>query len=402
VGYDSDAASSAASSDEQTSTAKPVEQIKLTTAEPNKKAKKLLSLAAVLPQEVFAQLSRTVAEHDNIQSDDDEDDEYSDDYERHNNSEYHKNNIKLPKIAATGNPRKLEQGGGRGGGKFSALLSDLHSTRSKGDMMKKKSTNNKAFVHNKSESPVNQTSCLTDDLTNVTFEVMKKVGSNNSKKMVNNNDETTAPNITNRTEGIASKASMSKNIASAARPPLTASVPRVVAAPRVCAAPQVVVKASPQPTDGLIQETLSSSQASNPYMQPGQEYQDNIMTLVEESEKKLSRKEIEKALRAGNLGIVEQQVGTTSLKSSIPDYDVSEAIKAVEDSKKGTIKVAPVAMYDASAGEAVSTFKVRGIHKARHQIHHLAQSAAALETQIAQQRITKSNSRADAKRKYGW
>jgi hypothetical protein len=124
------------------------------------------------------------------------------------------------------------------------------------------------------------------------------------------------------------------------------------------------------------------------------------------------RKELERALRKGNLDTIfsasDDISGIASeMYQHVPNYQFDEhahaqTMQAVQHiQKKGNFTVK---MYDPHAGTTVDTKEVTSKHRAKHQIHQLAQSAIALEAS----RLTNPNkgnirsTRADAKRKYGW
>ena len=115
--------------------------------------------------------------------------------------------------------------------------------------------------------------------------------------------------------------------------------------------------------------------------------------------KKRSRKEMEKALRAGNLDAL-QGVATVEAEASV--YIPQEETYRVPTS--GITKVAPVSMYDPKAGSDVMQVGATGKQRGKHQINTLLASAASLELQRARAIGTSGgkSKRADAKRKYGW
>lgn len=115
--------------------------------------------------------------------------------------------------------------------------------------------------------------------------------------------------------------------------------------------------------------------------------------------KKRSRKEMEKALRAGNLDAL-QGVATVEAEASV--YVPQEETYRVPTS--GITKVAPVSMYDPKAGSDVMQAGATGKQRGKHQINTLLASAASLELQRARAIGTSGgkSKRADAKRKYGW
>ena len=117
--------------------------------------------------------------------------------------------------------------------------------------------------------------------------------------------------------------------------------------------------------------------------------------------KKRSRKEMEKALRAGNLDAVED-AGMTTLEAEAQTYTPQEETYRVPSS--GIVKSASVKMYDPKAGTDVLQGEVSSKHRGKHQINQLLASAASLELQRARAIGTSGGKgkRADAKSKYGW
>jgi hypothetical protein len=116
--------------------------------------------------------------------------------------------------------------------------------------------------------------------------------------------------------------------------------------------------------------------------------------------KKRSRKEMEKALRSGNLSALESSDMTT-LEAEGSVYVPQEETYAVPSS--GAVRMTSVRMYDPKAGSDVVQSDVTGKQRGKHQINQLLASAASLELQRA--RAVGGGAkpkRADAKRKYGW
>jgi hypothetical protein len=116
-------------------------------------------------------------------------------------------------------------------------------------------------------------------------------------------------------------------------------------------------------------------------------------------EKKRSRREIEKALRSGDLDAIDNTVQFTNLDAESNVYVLDQPASATQ-SKSG-VRIAPVAMYDTKAGKDVLGAGVSGKAKSKNQINFLMASAAAYEANEAQKTRVKAQ-RANAKRKYGW
>lgn len=115
--------------------------------------------------------------------------------------------------------------------------------------------------------------------------------------------------------------------------------------------------------------------------------------------KKRSRREMEKALRSGNLTAIDGQAGIHTLASDANVYMPQE--ESFNTAQASGVRVAPVAMYDTKAGQDVMGAGVSGKAKGKNQINHLMASAAAFEANQAQQTKLKTH-RANAKSKYGW
>jgi hypothetical protein len=121
-------------------------------------------------------------------------------------------------------------------------------------------------------------------------------------------------------------------------------------------------------------------------------------TALTNNTKKRSRKELERALRHGDLDAV-QGSETSILQQEDSNYvPVPSPETSTLPSHK--IRVAATAMYDPSAGAAVVGLS-KG--KGKNQIHHVMAAAAQLELQRARNTSNTSNThRANAKQKYGW
>mmetsp|Transcript_4740 Transcript_4740/g.6861 ORF Transcript_4740/g.6861 Transcript_4740/m.6861 type:complete len:328 (-) Transcript_4740:146-1129(-) len=114
---------------------------------------------------------------------------------------------------------------------------------------------------------------------------------------------------------------------------------------------------------------------------------------------KISRREMEKSLRAGKLDIVDAYDGTRNIDDEAFVY-VTEQNQPIGETGNGGIRVAPVAMYDTKSGKDV-VGGISGKARGKNQINFLMASAAALEANKASQLKAKSY-RVNAKRKYGW
>ena len=115
--------------------------------------------------------------------------------------------------------------------------------------------------------------------------------------------------------------------------------------------------------------------------------------------KKRSRREIERALRSGDLDVVDDSVQFQTLDAE-SNVDVLDQSAGTAQNRSG-VRIAPVAMYDTKAGKDVLGAGVSGKAKSKNQINFLMASAAAFEANEAQTTRVKTQ-RANAKRKYGW
>lgn len=108
------------------------------------------------------------------------------------------------------------------------------------------------------------------------------------------------------------------------------------------------------------------------------------------------RQDIERELRQGNLSVVDDYA--TSVQQDAP-YEVDEQTFAVP---RNGIRVAPTAMYDPSKGEAVTDHAGKG--KGKNQINYLLQQASSLEVARARglAQTQSKTQRANSKQKYGW
>ena len=172
------------------------------------------------------------------------------------------------------------------------------------------------------------------------------------------------------------------------------------------AAPQPLSSASvPRPdmsSHPIVSPRLPTMLTEQP-RQPSSQYQpepdEEEPKIDPRLAKKRSRKEMEKALRAGNLDAL-HGVATVEAEASV--YVPQEETYRVVTS--GITRVAPVGMYDPKAGSDVMQVGATGKQRGKHQINALLASAASLELQRARAIGTSGgkSKRADAKRKYGW
>ena len=140
-------------------------------------------------------------------------------------------------------------------------------------------------------------------------------------------------------------------------------------------------------------------QAPETYQQASYPFEGEVEPTSDHVARKSSRKEIEKALRSGNLAAIDNFDDIQKLNAESIVYIPQE--ETFMAPKGSGIRVAPVAMYDTKAGKDILGASVSGKARGKNQINALMASAAAFQANQVQQQKVKSH-RADAKRKYGW
>ena len=134
--------------------------------------------------------------------------------------------------------------------------------------------------------------------------------------------------------------------------------------------------------------------------------------------RKKSRKDLERSLRAGNFDALGGDARATTVHQDDLDYgayapteaDLNEAAARTAAANAAKAGAAGLRMYDPSAGGDIDVGgEVSQKHRSKHQINQLVAKAAVLEAHrdggigpSGQRPVKGSNSRADAKRKYGW
>lgn len=320
----------------------------------SKRGKKLVSLHAVLPPHILEQLTNGT-----IDSDDDEDGPVS------------------PSKATATEPKSkhvIKRGADKG---LSSLLSELGSVNT----MTPKDTTKSA-----SSKPEKMGAAFLQSTTTV-------VSRSKEAGIIRKN----APVV--ETVG----AEINSDDESAPAPSPARLKPALVPAPRRQAAPHV-----PRPPTFQPPAPRASSYQQQPQIaQPS--YNNSMMAepsdaaapnMTHRVAKKRSRREMEKALRSGNLTAIEGQDGIHTLEGDANVYVPDEESFNTAPTGSG-VRVAPVAMYDTKTGADVVGANVSGKAKGKNQINHLMASAAAFEANQAQQTKLKTN-RTNAKSKYGW
>jgi hypothetical protein len=107
---------------------------------------------------------------------------------------------------------------------------------------------------------------------------------------------------------------------------------------------------------------------------------------------KKDRQQLERELRRGNVGAVDDGIAIDGVKPTdhtpnVVDYEAMTTIRNI-----------PTTMYDPGSGQ----MKQAKVSKAKNQIHFLVHQAAELERRRAEQGPARPSHRADAKRKYGF
>lgn len=134
---------------------------------------------------------------------------------------------------------------------------------------------------------------------------------------------------------------------------------------------------------------------------------------VEKRQPAMSKREMEKALRAGNLNLIHQSahsnlvemegaptagIGTTTTKEEWEQLKMTH----------GKVNLRGLVSYDPKAGSDTTVNDLTSKHRSKHQIHQLMASAARLEAQRSSSLPGNASSsgrnthRTNAKRKYGW
>ena len=203
--------------------------------------------------------------------------------------------------------------------------------------------------------------------------------------------------------------------------PAFAAATRRAAAPGV-AVPRPGLSAAPSVRTGAVyvppQQQQQQYQYQNNQRAQQQQYHQEPAMGAQQSRKK-SRKELERSLRAGKFDALGDDARATTVHQDDLDYgggyapteaDLSEAAARTAAANAAKSGAAGLRMYDPSAGGDVDVgAEVSQKHRSKHQINQLVAKAAVLEAHRAggvgpsgQRSVKGSNSRADAKRKYGW
>jgi hypothetical protein len=318
------------------------------TSKSQRKGRKILSLAAVLPQHIVDQLMKSQVQGDGDNSSDEEDE----------------------KRAATGTAKQAVTHSGARDQGISSLLSELSAARP--------STGSVTTGSKKKES--------TPQRERMGAAFLQKrsvvVDAENEVRDIHRKEE----------ESYVQEPSTEQETSSTVPPPPTPAVSSF----RRAAAPSVRIK-NPAPV-------VTAAPVAPP--QFSQQQQDELPPPDDRAARKRSRREMERALRRGDFSAALQgNEHVASVDQAQPDAFTPEP-ETYAIPQHG-IKVVPTAMYDPSAGVATAVAPGAGKGRGKNQIHHLMASAATLELQRARGLGPSGASagkahRANAKHKYGW
>lgn len=313
-----------------------------------RKARKILSLAAVLPQKILEELTQSQVQGDNQDSSEDED---NDDEDRNRSRK-----------------RPISKDG------ISNFLSDLKSVRPavQGNVLTRESRASRTISQPLGAAFLQTTTVVQKG------NAVRNIHEENSLLETNQKEDEKTGDCSFRSE---SQFDTTIKRLSSIRP---------------------VVQSAPRVTDGLDSSLSAatpdwsgmSTSASNRIEPPSMHADD-----PHEANRKRSRREMENALRKGDFQQLDGNV--THLEQARPDSFVPDP-ETYAVPHHG-IRVVPTAMYDPKAGTATNLAAGKG--RGKNQIHHLMASAANLELQRARGMAGTSNSsshRANAKQKYGW
>ena len=149
------------------------------------------------------------------------------------------------------------------------------------------------------------------------------------------------------------------------------------------------------------------------------ETNNNTVALNDESQSEnnrqptMSKREMEKALRAGNINLIHQSAHSNLVEmEGAPTAGIGNTTTKEEWEQMkmthGKVNLRGLVSYDPKAGSDTTVNDLTSKHRSKHQIHQLMASAARLEAQRNSSLPSNTNSsgrnthRTNAKRKYGW
>lgn len=353
----------------------------------NRKGRKILSLASVLPQHIFDQLTKSQVQGD---ASDDDDGDY---YRVVDDTTSAERGPKRQKGSSSTQLQMQKEG-------LSSLLSDLQKTAPA------------AFPHSSSTSsskpaplqkePKRMGTAFLE--STVVVETTKRNTTVRDIHAEQTDDAKPAPSGTGKEPATLVPADRKPlTPALAAVPPTAITQPAQVSATpgfsRITPAPGMTSRAAAPPISKSPAPTRAGASGVPLAAAPPAA----TITTDDRPPRKRSRKELERALRQGNLAAALESDAnfTASLQQAPPDAFVPEP-ETYAVPEHG-IRVVPTAMYDPSAGQAVQSASGKG--RGKNQIHHLMASAANLELQRARGlggNAGNKTHRANAKQKYGW
>jgi hypothetical protein len=327
------------------------------TTKSQRKGRKILSLAAVLPQHILDQLTKSQVQGDGDNSSDEEDE----------------------KRAATA--KASTHSGARDQG-ISSFLSDLSAVRpSTGSVATGSKKKKSAPQRERMGAAFLQKSSVVVETENEVRDIHRKKEESYVEEPSMEQEPSTEQEPSMEQEPSSTAPPSTKPAASSFRRAAAPSVRTKNPAPVVTAAP------------------VAPSQFSQP-QHDEQPPPDDRATC------KRSRREMERALRRGDFSVALQgNEHVASVAQAQPDaYTPEPETYAIP---QHGIKVVPTAMYDPSAGQATAAAPGASKGRGKNQIHHLMASAATLELQRARGLGPSGASagkvhRANAKHKYGW
>jgi hypothetical protein len=349
-----------------TSTAPPAPAI-------SQRSKRMISLAAVLPRHIFDQLteSQVKGKNDDNDYDDDSDSDFDDEKAR-DASKLTAPNTSAPSLSSSS---QRDVG-------LSSLLSALHAAPTNKPIFQPKANTTNTIAMNTISEPLGAAFLATE--TSVTRRSKQEQSEDTNSMIQDIHQISSIPSST------------------------TPSKPRVsvMAAPRL----RNAAPAAAQANDHNIHTAMFPPPPPPPPPPPLSSTAFTTTTFhnsldenpaANATTRKRSRKELERALRQGQLDHVLEHV---TLDASSEQYvnDHTNFMPAPEEQPVYGIKVAPTALYDPSQG-AVSVDK-RSSGRGKNQIHHVMAAAAQLERQRAREgnKTNSNNTRVNAKQKYGW
>lgn len=187
--------------------------------------------------------------------------------------------------------------------------------------------------------------------------------------------------------------------------------------------PRNAVKAAPSipsnfqtvkiPNDTMEAHQYTESAMAPPSKSSHHQCQTEHVTLQQPNQitqpTKMSKRELEKALRAGNFDSIDSSNITQNIDSSSyiqPSENELLATASTSNAAVSQYNTANLQMYVPSEGNSVATNQLSSQQKGKHQIHSLVANARKLEADRARLGAMglggRKSTRSDAKKKYGW